>query len=115
MARGMNDGIYNHRVANYPEDDSVGKPMRVSPTHLLATRTNLVNKRIGGQTVHRVSHCPKELATQSNLLLLVPSFCFNQVGIHFRTNNQSVAHSSSFQFNRALTSSQGTAVPGFFS
>lgn len=38
VAAGMNDGVDDNRVANYPEDDPVGKPGRVSPTHLLATR-----------------------------------------------------------------------------
>src|SRR6266849_5403445 len=105
----MNDGIYNHGVANYPKDDAIGKAVRVSPTHLLTTRTNLVNERIGRQTVNGFTRGPKKLATEPNFLLLVPALGFNEVEINFRTNNESVAHSPSLRFNRALTSSQGIA------
>lgn len=113
-ARGMNDGVYDHRVANYAEDDTVGKSVRVGPTRLFA-RTNLMNKRIVRQAIDRFTRGPKKLATKSSFLLLVPSFDFNQVSIHFRTHNETVAHSPSLRFNRAFTSSQGMAVSGFFS
>lgn len=115
VTRGMNDGVYDHSVAYYAEDDAVGKPVRESPTHLMATRTNLVNKRISGQTVDRITCVPKKLATETLILLLVPGFSVKQVGINFWTDDESVAHSSSLRSNRALTSSQGTAVSGFFS
>ena len=43
VARTVDDSVYDYHIADYPEDDAAGKPMRVSPTHLLTTRTNLVN------------------------------------------------------------------------
>jgi len=68
MTRGMNDGVYDHGVTYYAEDDAVGKPVRESPTHLMSTRTNLVNKRISGQIVNRVTRVSKKLATKTLLL-----------------------------------------------
>ncbi len=67
VSRGMNNSIYNHGVANYPEDNTVGKPVRVGPAHLFAAGTNLVNKRIGGQTFNRFTSGPKKLAAEPSL------------------------------------------------
>src|SRR5439155_18961321 len=100
MPRRMYDGIDDYGVANDAEDDAVGKAARVGPPDLFATLSNAVKKGIARQPRHGFTRRLKKLTAQSRLLLVIPLFRFQQVGIHFRADDEAVFHSPSLRRKR---------------
>ncbi len=115
MARRVKHSIDHYRVADHSEYDSVRKSVRVDPTNLKSAVTHAVQKWVTRKTDHLRPHGSEKLSAQAGLLPFVPGFGLQQVVIHFRTDQELVAHSPSLRLRRASNCSQGMAVAGSFS
>src|SRR5262249_7959544 len=108
-------GINHDRIANHAENDSIGKPARIGPAHLQSASADTVEQRIAWQTCQLGADGIKKLAAKPGLLLFMPRFSLEEVGIHFGADGEAIFHSPNLRFKRASNSSQGIALAGSFS
>jgi hypothetical protein len=83
---GVQNCIDDYCILNHSENDPVGKALDVRPSHLPTMLANSVEEWIARQARHFLSRCMQEVAAQSSLLLFVPVFRFQQIGVHLRAD-----------------------------
>lgn len=90
VSRRVQDRVNDNGVLNHAEDNPIRKPVRICPTHLQSPGADTVEQRIVRQTCQLGADGLNKLAAKPGLLLFIPSLGLEEVGSHFRADNEAI-------------------------
>jgi hypothetical protein len=115
MPSRVNHSVHHHCVANHTKDDSIGKPFRISPSHLQSLSNDTVKQWVDGQARYLVATARRNSRPRPDYCFSYHALSIEKIGIHFRADDEMVFHSPNLRLRLASNSSHEMALAGSFS